>query len=108
MEYSKESQTHTDMEQFEQTMDINFNSTVRVIKAFLPLLTTSKGRVITVASGAGQRTLDILDIEHKVNLFDPQIKNDLFSHIIRMQFGFPINLVRKDFKINTEENSWHI
>jgi len=81
LEYSKESQTHTDMEQFEQTMDINFNSTVRVIKAFLPLLTTSKGRVITVASGAGQRTLDILDTEHKSMLCEDTSLDSLNSVI---------------------------
>lgn len=68
LEYSEESQTHTDMDVFQQTMEINFFATARVIDAFLHMLTESSGRVINVASGAGQRTLDVLDTEHKAQL----------------------------------------
>ncbi|XP_041363765.1 17-beta-hydroxysteroid dehydrogenase type 6-like [Gigantopelta aegis] len=45
------------VEQFERVMDVNVFGVVRVTKAFLPLIRSSKGRVVNVASLAGRFTL---------------------------------------------------
>ena len=42
------------VDQFQQIMNVNVMGMVRVTKAFLPLLRESKGRVINVASLAGE------------------------------------------------------
>lgn len=41
--------------QFQQIMDVNVIGVVRVTKAFLPLLRGGEGRVINVASLAGEK-----------------------------------------------------
>ncbi len=41
------------VDQFQRVMDVNVFGVVRVTKAFLPLIRQSKGRVINVASLAG-------------------------------------------------------
>ena len=43
--------------QFQQIMDVNVIGVVRVTKAFLPLLREGEGRVINVASLAGEKIL---------------------------------------------------
>ncbi|KAL8566132.1 hypothetical protein ACOMHN_005108 [Nucella lapillus] len=45
------------VDQFQRILDVNVLGVVRVTKAFLPLLRTSKGRVINVASLAGRFTI---------------------------------------------------
>jgi NAD(P)-dependent dehydrogenase (short-subunit alcohol dehydrogenase family) len=42
------------VDQFQRILDVNVLGVVRVTKAFLPLLRHSKGRVVNVASLAGQ------------------------------------------------------
>ncbi|GFU53598.1 d-beta-hydroxybutyrate dehydrogenase, mitochondrial [Trichonephila clavipes] len=42
----------TSMEKIEEVIDVNLLGTIRVTKAFLPLLRKSKGRIINVASAA--------------------------------------------------------
>ncbi|PRD22793.1 UNVERIFIED_CONTAM: D-beta-hydroxybutyrate dehydrogenase [Trichonephila clavipes] len=44
----------TSMEKIEEVIDVNLLGTIRVTKAFLPLLRKSKGRIINVASAAEQ------------------------------------------------------
>ncbi|GIY27040.1 hypothetical protein CDAR_504151 [Caerostris darwini] len=44
----------TSMQKIEEVIDVNLLGTIRVTKAFLPLLRKSKGRVINVASAAGR------------------------------------------------------
>lgn len=44
----------TSMDTFQKVIDVNFLGTVRVAKAFLPMVCKSKGRVAAVASAAGE------------------------------------------------------
>ncbi|CAL1274991.1 unnamed protein product [Larinioides sclopetarius] len=45
------------MDEFKDVFDVNFFGTVRVTKAFLPLLKKSKGRIVNVTSLGGEVTL---------------------------------------------------
>ncbi|XP_055931097.1 D-beta-hydroxybutyrate dehydrogenase, mitochondrial-like [Argiope bruennichi] len=47
----------TTIQKMEEVIDVNLLGTIRVTKAFLPLLRKSKGRAINVASAAGRLTL---------------------------------------------------
>ncbi|GFS50325.1 hypothetical protein TNIN_248751 [Trichonephila inaurata madagascariensis] len=47
----------TSMQKIEEVIDVNLLGTIRVTKAFLPLLRKSKGRIINVASAAGRLTM---------------------------------------------------
>ncbi|KAF8794069.1 D-beta-hydroxybutyrate dehydrogenase like protein [Argiope bruennichi] len=47
----------TTIQKMEEVIDVNLLGTIRVTKAFLPLLRKSKGRVINVASAAGRLTM---------------------------------------------------
>lgn len=47
----------TSMQKIEEVIDVNLMGTIRVTKAFLPLLRKSKGRVINIASAAGRLLL---------------------------------------------------
>ncbi|CAL1274927.1 unnamed protein product [Larinioides sclopetarius] len=45
------------MDEFKDVLDVNFLGTVRVTKAFLPLLKKSKGRIVNVTSAGGELSL---------------------------------------------------
>jgi len=62
-EYSEESKTRTEPSVWADTMKVNFYSTKFMCEAFLSIV-PSGGRIINIASGAGLRTLAILDPEH--------------------------------------------
>ncbi|GBO26537.1 D-beta-hydroxybutyrate dehydrogenase, mitochondrial, partial [Araneus ventricosus] len=65
----------TSIQKIEEVIDVNLMGTIRVTKAFLPLLRRSKGRVINVASAAGEL------YKKPAGLVSPKLSRILRTHV---------------------------
>ncbi|XP_054169310.1 D-beta-hydroxybutyrate dehydrogenase, mitochondrial-like [Oppia nitens] len=82
---------HFDWSQFsmyEKIFDVNTFGTVRVIRAFLPLLRKSKGRIVNVESIAGRLTLPKLTAycmsKHANQAFNDALRRELYEWDIKV------------------------